>query len=81
MRLRIADYKVHREALKNIADRRTPAQRYDLIGEYAATNNCPIIASAVFMGEMYGFTPELHAFIGRLIAFYHLEAVDGYDPA
>lgn len=49
--------------------------RMEFMGMLAVATNVPIIIVATFVGELYGFTPDLNSFIDELKLFYSIDKV------
>ena len=74
----ILDANKYRLNVKYIAaalDDKTTEERYEAIGPLAISTSVPIIIVATYVGELYGLTDELQAFIGRLKDFYTVTEV------
>lgn len=50
-------------------------ERMEFMGMLAIATNVPIIIVATYIGELYGFTPELVSFIERMKLFYNIDTV------
>ncbi len=61
--------------IKSMLDTKHQDDRYEQIGILAICAPCPVIAVCYYIGELYGFTPELDQKIQRLVDFYHIEKV------
>lgn len=59
--------------------REPTADKNELIGRIALATTCPIIAVCYYMSELYGMSPELKAFIGRLVDFYKVDTILGEE--
>jgi hypothetical protein len=77
MTLDIDKYRVNVPAIRLATEGKSDEEKMRLIGELAVSTLVPIIAVACFVGELYGFDPELRAFIKRLMAFYKITEVTG----
>ena len=77
----IVDLNKYRWAIKPIcrsyAEREPDAPKDDLCARIALATNCHLIAVVHYMSELYGMTPELEGFLGRLIAFYKIDGIVG----
>ena len=77
----ILDIGVYRESqkpgIKLFLDRRGLAELSRSISEMASAYHCPVIAVCHFVGELYGFTPELDELIAKLCAFYKVTEIKG----
>lgn len=51
------------------------ADKLKAMGKIALYTSCPIVAVGYFIGEIFGFTPELNAAIKSLEAFYRVDEV------
>lgn len=43
----------------------------------AAVTHCPAVVVMHFVGEMYGYTPELEGYIAKLVEYYQIKDVVG----
>lgn len=71
-------YRINVKLIKQLADAQPAEERLQsrYIGLLALTTGVPIIIVACYLGELYGFTEELNAFIERLKAFYKIKQVN-----
>lgn len=68
--------RVIKPLIKLYVERQTrTVTKSQVCGPLAIATNCPIIAVAHFVGELYGFDAELTGYIDRLVAFYKVDAV------
>lgn len=63
-------YRTNVKSIEELLRDKTPQERYDFIGNLALITNVPIIIVACYVGELYGFNPQLNAFIERMKEFY-----------
>lgn len=78
MNLNLDNYRsVNKDFFKVWLDRFPDKNPIDFIGEMSASTFVPIICVAYYVGELKGFTPELQAFIKRLMEFYHIDSISG----
>lgn len=63
-------YRLNIQSIKELTKDKTTKERLAFIGILAVTTGVPIIIVANYIGEIYGFTPELDKFIVSLMAFY-----------
>ena len=68
-------YRTNVKSIEELLRDKTPQERYDFIGNLAIITNVPIIVVSCYVGELYGFTPELNAFIERMKSFYSVGEV------
>lgn len=71
-------YRVNMKVVESMMyEKKTPKDRMEFIGAIAVATGVPIIVVACYVGEIFGFTEELKAFIERLKAFYHITEILG----
>lgn len=75
MKLDANIYRVNIPSIKLLTEDKTPAERLKYIGNIALITGVPIIITACYVGEIYGFSPELDAQIKKLMEFYIIEEV------
>lgn len=77
----IVDLNKYRWAIKPICrsfvEREPTASKEDLCARISLATNCHLVAVVHYMAELYGMTPELESFLGRLTSFYKIDSVIG----
>lgn len=72
------DYRVNLKAIELMFEsKKTDQERREHIGSVAVATGVPIIVVSQYLGEIYGFTPELEAFMERLKFFYKITEFKG----
>ncbi len=72
-------YRINIKPISHQLDDKTQQERYDSIGPISVSTGVPIIIVATYVGELYGFTDQLRAFIERLKAFHAVDEVIGVE--
>lgn len=75
----LAKYRANVRYITSLTCDKTPEERLSAIGLISLSLNVPIIVVACYIGELYGFSPQLNAFIQRLRDFYHIDEVINYQ--
>lgn len=70
MTLDANDYRINVPYILNLTQDKNSEEIYDLIGSISVSTSVPIIIVCCYIGELYGFSNKLNAFIDRLKAFY-----------
>ena len=68
-------YRLSKKAVIDLMVDKNQEERLFQIGVAAIATGVPIIITAVYVGENFGFTSDLQAFIERLKKFYLVETV------
>lgn len=68
-------YRVNVKPIKELTIDQTPEERIKFLSMLAVSTGVPIIIVACYVGELYGFSPELNAYIERLKNFYTIKEV------
>lgn len=59
----------------NFTKDKTEEERYEGIGMLAVATAVPVVVVCCYLGELYGFWPELKALLKRLMEFYKVDEV------
>ena len=77
----IVDADSYRVNMKEISlmfkNKKDDIERREFIGAVAVSTGVPIIVVAQYLGEIYGFTPQLDKFMDRLKHFYKITELEG----
>jgi len=75
MKLDADAYRVNIPSIRLMTEDKTPAERLEYIGNLAVATGVPIIIVLTYIGELYGFSPEIDAKLETLKAFYTVKEV------
>lgn len=68
-------YRICMTDILNFTKDKTVEERYEGIGMLAVATAVPVIVVCCYLGELYGFWPELKALLKRLMEFYKVDEV------
>jgi hypothetical protein len=72
------DYRVNMKSIELMFKaKKDDIERREFIGSVAVATGVPIIVVAQYLGEIYGFTPQLDSFMDRLKHFYKITELRG----
>jgi hypothetical protein len=67
--------RVCKNDILNLTKDKTEEERYQAISMLAVATHAPVIVVCCYLGELYGFWPELKALLKRLMEFYKVDEV------
>jgi hypothetical protein len=73
-------YRVNVPDIEALSQKKTPEERIKQIGTLAVITGVPIIVVCHYLGELWGYTPELTARIEKLMEFYKVDGVINNRP-
>lgn len=68
-------YRVNVAQIQTLTAEKSDKERLEMIGSLAVITGVPIIIVTCYLGELYGFSPEIDAKIKRLMSFYTITEV------
>jgi fatty-acid desaturase len=74
-------YRVNIPAIASLLKDKTQEERVEWVAKLAIITGVPICITAVYVGELFGFTPELTAKLQVLKAFYHVTEIVNIQPS
>lgn len=77
MELDVDRYRVNFEYIYLLTKDLTEDERLKFISSLSAATHCPILAVAVYLAEMYGWTPKVTELVDRLKRFYFINTITG----
>lgn len=77
MILNADEYRINVKTIEYLTRGKTDKELLDFIGMVSIATSTHIILCCVYVGELYGFSEELLAFMERLKAYYRISEVRG----
>lgn len=75
MTLDLNDFRIQVPYIKSWLDNKPGWKLHEEIGSLALATGVPIVAVGHYIGELYGFTPELNTKIKRDMEFYQVTTI------